>query len=190
MGLANASLIPGTDLAIFQQISKHENAHVAYLQAALGSSAVAKPSFDFSGGSGSGSGPFGNPFANYATFQALSQAFEDTGVRAYKGQAPNLQSQPSILTVALQIHSVEARHACEVRRLRGNFTDQVPNKGWITGNMTDITSASAVYAGEDNTTQDGIDLTTLGYSATVASEAFDEPLTMSAVLAIAGQFIA
>jgi rubrerythrin len=50
---------------------------------------------------------------------ALAQAFEDTGVRAYKGQAANLMSKPDLLTAALQIHSVEARHASEVRRLRG-----------------------------------------------------------------------
>ena len=39
----------------------------------------------------------------------------------------------AVLTAALTIHSVEARHAAEVRRLRGNFTDQAPNQGWITG---------------------------------------------------------
>src|SRR5665213_365606 len=41
MGLANASLIPGSDLAIFQQISKHETDHVATLKAAIGSAAIA-----------------------------------------------------------------------------------------------------------------------------------------------------
>jgi hypothetical protein len=54
--------------------------------------------------------------AAYAQFLALAQAFEDTGVRAYKGQAANLIST-DLLTAALQIH-VEARHASEVRRLR------------------------------------------------------------------------
>jgi hypothetical protein len=200
-GLASAGLIPTTDLAIFQQIAKHEAAHVALLQQTLGSAAVATPTFDFSGGSGSGTGPFGNPFApaNYATFQALSQAFEDTGVRAYKGQAPNLQSSGAILTVALQIHSVEARHAAEVRRLRGNFSEAAPNKGWITLAETDISGTAAVYGpgnpastypSEANTVQGGIDITTLGFSAASASEAFDEPLDMGTVLTIAGQFIA
>jgi hypothetical protein len=33
-----------------------------------------------------------DPFNNYTQFLALSQAFEDTGVRAYKGQATNLIS--------------------------------------------------------------------------------------------------
>jgi hypothetical protein len=72
-----------------------------------------KPTFDFTVG-----GAF-DPFNNYTQFLALSQAFEDTGVRAYKGQATNLISTPDLLTAALQIHSVEARHASEVRRLRG-----------------------------------------------------------------------
>src|ERR1700691_4196319 len=37
-GLAAPNLIASNDLAIFQQISKHEADHVAYLKAALGSS--------------------------------------------------------------------------------------------------------------------------------------------------------
>jgi len=191
MGLAASSLIATADLPVFQQIALHENDHVALLQAALGSSAVTSPTFDFSGGSGSGTGPFGNPFADYATFKALSQAFEDTGVRAYKGQVTALQAAavPSVLTTALQIHSVEARHASMVRRLRGAFADTAPNKGWITLAETDIAGTSATYAGEDNTTQASINLTSLGYTSIVCSEAFDETLTMSAVLAIAGQFI-
>ena len=68
-----------------------------------------------------------------------------------------------LLLAALQIHSVEARHACAVRRLRGNFLDNVPNRGWITGDETDITLTSAFYAGEQNTVQDGIDIVTLQF---------------------------
>ena len=34
--------------------------------------------------------PFADVFRNPQTFTALAQAFEDTGVRAYKGQAANL----------------------------------------------------------------------------------------------------
>lgn len=172
-GLGSSGLIPAADLPIFQQISKHETAHVAYLQGALGASAVDKPTFDFTAG-----GAFADVFSNYATFQAVAQAFEDTGVRAYKGQAGNLISNDAILTVALQIHSVEARHASEVRRLRGQ-------KGWITGNSTDVAAIAAVYAGEDNRVQAGVTLE----NSSAATEAFDEPLSKDAVLAIAGQFI-
>lgn len=175
-GIAKAGLIPAADLAIFQQISKHETAHVALLKGALGAAAVAKPTFDFTA-----KGAF-DPFNNYGTFQALAQGFEDTGVRAYKGQATNLISDNATLTIALRIHSVEGRHASEVRRLRGQ-------KGWITGNNTDVAALAAVYAGENVTTQLGVDTTKFG-SSTAASEAFDEPLSKDAVLAIAGMFIA
>lgn len=172
-GLAASGLIPTADRTVFEQIGKHETAHVNLLKAALGASANPMPTFDFTAG-----GAFSDVFTNYATFLALSQGFEDTGVRAYKGQAPNLMSDNAILTTALQIHSVEARHAAEVRRLRGQ-------KGWITSNNTDVAALAAVYAGEENTVQGGVNV---GATA-AASEAFDEPLTMAEVLAIANPFI-
>ena len=167
-GLASGGLIPGSDQPIFQQISKHETAHVALLKSVLGADAVAKPTFDFTAG-----GTL-DPFNDYPTFQLLSQAFEDTGVRAYKGQAAALMSDNTILTTALRIHSVEGRHASEVRRLRGQ-------KGWITGNTTDNNAIAATYAGEEATN---------GLPASDAvTEAFDEPLTKDQVLAIARPFI-
>jgi hypothetical protein len=103
----------------------------------------------------------------------LSQGFEDTGVRAYKGQAAALMANDAVLTTALQIHSVEARHASAVRRLRGQ-------KGWITGNQTDIAPLAPVYAGEE---------VGQGVTSTASAEAFDEPLTTDQVLAIANLFI-
>ena len=178
-GMGTAGLIPTADRAIFGQIQKHENAHVTLLKAALGASAIAKPTFDFTAG-----GAF-TPFTNYAQFQALSQAFEDTGVRAYKGQAPNLMSNDDILTVALRIHSVEARHASEVRRLRGQ-------KAWITGNSRGDLPAPTqpVYDGEEVTVQGGVDVVAVsGRSANAVSEAFDEPLTRTQVATIANLFI-
>jgi hypothetical protein len=175
MGLDTVGLIPGGDLPIFQQISKHETAHVALLQSVLGANAVAKPTFDFTAGN-----TF-DPFNDYPTFQKLSQGFEDTGVRAYKGQAPALMSDNTILTTALRIHSVEARHASEVRRLRGQ-------KGWITSNTTDVPELQSVYDGEENTTQGTVNTVPFG-TAESASEAFDEPLTMDQVNSIAGLFI-
>jgi len=75
----------------FQQIAKHENAHVALLKGALGSAAISKPNFDFTA-----KGAFPDVFSNYKTFLAVSQAFEDTGVRAYKGQAPALMPFPDV----------------------------------------------------------------------------------------------
>ena len=190
-GVGAAGLIPASDRAIFTTINQHEAAHVDALTTMLGRSARPAPTFDYTGGSGSNNGPYADVFSNYATFTAVAQAFEDTGVRAYKGQAPSLQPYPDALTVALTIHSVEARHASEIRRLRGNFENTAPNKGWITGNSTNIPGADAVYAGEDNVNQGGIDVTTLTNAGMdAATEAFDEPLSMRQVLAIAGLFIA
>lgn len=113
-GLEAHGLIPGKYKAVFQQIGLHEAAHVKLLSGALGSAAIKRPEIDFTAG-----GKYGDVFSNFETFATLSQTFEDLGVAAYKGQAGNLISNGDILTVALQIHSVEARHAAEVRRLRG-----------------------------------------------------------------------
>lgn len=177
-GLADPNFLTGEARTTFAQIAKHENAHVALLKGALGGAAISKPNFDFTA-----KGAFPTVFSSYPTFMTLAQAFEDTGVRAYKGQAANLMSAPDVLTVALQIHSVEAMHAAKVRYLSGN-------KGWITG-ANGNNAPAAVYAGEDNTTQGGVNVAALtGLSANSVSEAFDEPLTKAQVLAIATPFLA
>lgn len=166
----DSGVIPSEDEPIFTTISLHEAAHVALLTGAIttgGGTPVAKPTFDFTAG-----GAF-DPFGTYTDFQALAQGFEDTGVRAYKGQAGALIANDEILTTALRIHSVEARHASAVRRLRGR-------KGWITGNETDVPALAPVYAGEE---------AGAGVTTAASAEAFDEPLTMDQVNAIAGLFI-
>ncbi|RYU94825.1 ferritin-like domain-containing protein [Emticicia agri] len=185
MGNAAANLIPAAEKPIFTQIGKHETAHVAFLLAALGNKAVAKPKFDFTA-----KGAFADVFTNYKTFAIVSHALEDTGVRAYKGQAGNLMAAEDkpLLEYALQIHSVEARHASVVRRLL-NTKGFVPGaKGWITLNQG---TPAAVYAADDNLTQGGVNLKGLaGKSDEAISEAFDEPLNKEQVLAIATPFIA
>jgi len=179
-------LIPEADRAVFAQILKHETSHVSFFAAALGDAAIEEPTFDFTGAPG---GLDLDTFENYETFMALSQGFEDTGVRAFKGQAGALANDNDLLTFALQVHSVEARHASQVRRMRGQ-------KGWVTGG----TAASngipsvfdAIYAGEANTVQGGVELSGLFGSfggPQAVQEAFDEPLTMDEVLAIGGIFI-
>ncbi len=176
-------LASGVDLGaarpIFEQISRHEAAHVLLLQQQLGELAVEKPTFDFTAG-----GAFGDVFSNSATFITVAQAFEDTGVRAYKGQAPVLASLSQVLTTALRIHSVEARHAAAIRQL----SQSPAAKGWITGNDGAPAAIAAVYAGEENTTQLGVDLLPFGTPEAV-SEAFDEPLTQEEVEAIIAPFI-
>lgn len=179
LGLESGVIPPGgRDEKVFMQIAKHEKSHVEFLKAGLGANVIAKPTFDFTVG-----GAF-SPFTDYPTFLALAQAFEDTGVRAYKGQAANLITTPDLLTAALQIHSVEARHASEVRRLRGL-------KGWITGNQRGAgmpEATQAVYNGEDKTDQAGYNTAAL-FGADAGSESYDEPLTTQQSVDIANLFI-
>lgn len=180
IGLTTGTLIPTADRTVFMQISKHEAAHVAFLKStltSLGVTPAAKPTFDFTAG-----GNF-TPFTNYQQFLTLAQAFEDTGVRAYKGQAGNVMSNKTVLQAALQIHSVEARHASQVRRMRAN-------KGWIElangGNMPAATNP--VYAGEDVTIQAGFNTAT-AFGAAAGSAAYDEILSGTDAAAIADLFI-
>ncbi|WBL23487.1 ferritin-like domain-containing protein [Zunongwangia sp. HRR-M8] len=179
---------------VYMQISKHEDAHVDFLIAGLegaGADPVAKPTFDFT--ADGAFDPF-NPDSEdaYAQLLALAQAFEDTGVRAYKGQAANLMGT-AFLEPALQIHSVEAKHASEIRRIRGL-------KGWITGSERGAGMPAAtqdVYDGEEVTSQAGIDLVGYDYGdsplvgdkAAAVSQAFDEPMTGETATAIASLFI-
>jgi len=194
MGTGTSGLI--TDHRImsgFMTIRDHENEHVAFLTAtikALGGTPVPMPKFDYTAG-----GAFGDVFSNVDTFYAVSQTFEDTGVRAYKGQAGNLMSSNDVLTAALQIHSVEARHASFVRSVRSvrmNWDESI--RPWITGNSTSGIGAAvqATYAGEENTNQLGVEITNINgfdISWDDASEAFDEPLSMEAILMIVAPFI-
>jgi hypothetical protein len=197
-------LLSNAAITAFQQISQHEDAHVAYLKQTITSLSgtpvvLADSVFDFTAGNGSGVGPFISATTDPAVLLALAQGFEDTGVRAYKGQAANLTSNPDVLTAALQIHSVEARHAAQIRRLRDI-------KGWITGDDSEITApvgstpnsgtaqqlVDSIYNGEDNTTQGGADLSSLGSGnggTEAVQQAFDEPLTYDQVVAIVQDFI-
>lgn len=189
-GLGATGLIPaGGDQTLFSVIRAHENVHVTALQAMIsgkGATPGAKPNFDFTA---KGNVPgFNFSASQYETFKVLAQAFEDTGVRAYKGQAGRLINDKTVLTAALTIHSVEARHASEVRRLRGK-------KGWITLASRDDLPAftQPIYDGDDNMVQGGKDITALGTGNGgngAVTEAFDEPLTKAQVLAIVTPFLA
>ena len=111
-GFDSDGLIPAQHTATFQQIGLHESQHVAFLETALGSAAVKRGEYDFTA-----AGKYADVFSNFETFATLSKTFEDIGVAAYKGQAANLIGNDAILTAALQIHSVEARHAARVRQI-------------------------------------------------------------------------
>lgn len=150
IGLSNANQ---TALAL---IRTDEANHVTFLRAVLGTNAIPAPAttgvFDFTAGARF------NP-TDAGTYLALAQALEDTGVRAYKGAAPLVMANKTVLTAALNIHSVEARHASQLRAMRrAGIGSAAPSQGvaaapynaapksWISGtdNGGPVPAASAV----------------------------------------------
>jgi hypothetical protein len=97
--------LSGAALAAAQLIAKHENAHVKFLKGALGKAAVKKPKFDF-----------GAANASQASFLKTAVVLEDTGVKAYSGQATRIK-QAAVVKSAVSILTVEARHAAYLRGL-------------------------------------------------------------------------
>ncbi|SDC28144.1 ferritin-like domain-containing protein [Pedobacter soli] len=179
-------------------IRDHEKAHVDLLVGALGSSArapIAYADTDFRAG-----GTFATVYTDYNTFLAVAQGFEDTGVRAYKGQAGNLLVSPGVLQTALQIHSVEARHASHIRQMRTAAGSTV-YKPWVSlgasgqANDSGVPQVDAVYAGEDLTVQANVNIANItgAPNATAAKlaavESFDEPLDKASVITIANLFL-
>jgi rubrerythrin len=91
-------------------IRDNENEHVTALTGTikkLGSKPVAAPGVDF-----------GNAFKNQKSFLKLAQTFEDTGVSAYNGAAPAIESD-EVLAATGSIVQIEARHAAANRLLNG-----------------------------------------------------------------------
>jgi len=202
-GVAMSGLIPAGTAAVaaLTRIRDDEAAHVAFLRAAIASlSSGTQPAMkSFTNFDYTAKNTFPDVFTNYDTFLAVAQAFEDTGVRAYKGQSPRLMGTANrgVLTAALQIHSVEARHASHLRQMRKARGGAAATlKPWITGTMSGIGSAvNAIYTGEDNVMQGGVTITGITadgvtISANAATEAFDEFLTKDQVLAIVTPFLA
>lgn len=202
-GVAAPALIPaGPAVAQLTKIRNDEVAHVAFLRAAITGAGgtpvtLTAASFDFTA-----KGTFPTVFTNYDVFLAVAQTFEDTGVRAYKGQAGNLMSNNDVLTAALNIHSVEARHAAHVRYMRRARQTAMPSntlyvgniKPWITLKQSNIGTpvVQASYDGEEVTTQAGVNILNVGgqtFTPEAASEAFDEILTRPQVEAIVAPFI-
>lgn len=144
-------------------IATDEANHVKFLRGVLAGAAIADPTaaaFDYTGARGVAGavGPFADYRTNPATYLALAQSFEDTGVRAYKGAAPltSIMANQTVLTAALNIHSVEARHASHIRSMRrAGVASTMPSQGipispydakpksWISG--TDAGGAAAMY---------------------------------------------
>lgn len=180
IGLETPGLVPAADRAVIEQIGRNEARHVVFLTTGItgiGGYPNTSTQFDHTGG-----GKFPDVFRNYQTFLKLAQTNEETGVRAYKGQAPFLMGSTTLLTAALRIHSCEGRHVAELRRLRGL-------KGWISG--SENTGANSLtYSGEGNTTHNGVNVASVSnVSHRAVTEAFDEPLTRAQVMAIVAPFI-
>jgi rubrerythrin len=90
--------------SLIDLVGRDEDEHVKALTAAvrkLGGKPVAEPKFDF-------------PYDSTAEFLELAQTFEDTGVSAYNGAAPQIKSK-EVLAAAGSIVQVEARHAAAIR---------------------------------------------------------------------------
>ncbi|RZK31528.1 MAG: ferritin-like domain-containing protein [Hymenobacter sp.] len=110
-------------------IATDESNHVSFLRAVLGSAAIAAPAttgvFDYTA-----KGTFPTALTNAGVYLAIAQSFEDTGVRAYKGAAPLIMANKTVLTAALNIHSVEARHASHIRAMRrAGLSSTTPSQG-------------------------------------------------------------
>jgi rubrerythrin len=89
-------------------IHDDEAQHVDALTATvrkLGGTPASKPTFAF-------------PDTNEKSFLKLAQTLEDTGVSAYNGAAPSIQSK-DVLAAAGTIVQVEARHAAAIRLKNG-----------------------------------------------------------------------
>ncbi len=171
--------IPESARQTFTQIQKHEQQHTDF----LGNTAIPlfggrAPSltandFDFTGGNGSGNGPFLQATTRLDHLLLVAQAVEDTGVRAYKGQAGRLlingnDKADIALESALRIHSVEARHAAKIRRIRRSLNmgdTSLRFSGYVrgggvgaagAGNISNppadaVAALGLIYDGEDNT---------------------------------------
>lgn len=90
------------------QFGRSEQEHVDALRATvkqLGGTPVASPRFSF-------------PMSDEKSFLKLAQTLEDTGVSAYNGAGPAIESK-EVLAAAGSIVQVEARHAAVIRLLRG-----------------------------------------------------------------------
>lgn len=92
-----------------EELAVNEGAHVVALTEAiekLGGRPAAAPEVDF-----------GNALATQSSYLKLAQIFEDTGISAYNGAGPDLESKDA-LKVAGAIVQVEGRHAALIRMMR------------------------------------------------------------------------
>lgn len=94
---------------VFQDLQNHEVIHREFLKAALGSHAIGSLALN--------TATVSTSLSSTATILKTAEAFEDLGVSAYNGAGKYL-TDPTYLTLAGKIVSVEARHAAAIRDLR------------------------------------------------------------------------
>lgn len=100
-----SGVLSGAVAVLTASVQAHENAHVDALQNALGGQSFGDDDVEFD---------FGASFASQASFLATAQILEQTGVGAYLGALPMIQSR-AYRTVAGSIYTIEARHNAAFR---------------------------------------------------------------------------
>jgi hypothetical protein len=178
--------------AIAAGIAKDEQNHVAFLQTALGTAAVARPPIDLvnsfnAAANAAGIGSSFNPFSSELNFILGAFIFEDVGVTAYHGGAGYLTSNLTYLSAAAGILGTEAYHAGAIRRIiasYGGMAVTIANQisalrakasESVTPSTPDETSTPFIVAADTNaiafarTPQQVLDIVYLNASATPAS---------------------
>ncbi len=134
MGLKEVKGAPKEAVALAEQFGGHEQEHVDALSATisdLGGEPVEAPGVDF-----------GDAFASADNFLATAVVFEDLGVSAYNGAAPDIQSK-ELLATAGSIVQNEARHAAILRTLNGD--DPFPEAFDATLTMDEVLEAATPF---------------------------------------------
>lgn len=209
---STGALIPANDQAGFQAIEANEKAHVTFLINTITSAGgvpftpknydptsvnpmYVPSAYDFTGGH-----TYADVFSVYDTFLQIAQTFEDTNVHAYLGQMPSFLGNAPLLTMAMQIQCVEARHASFIRLIRRLYAKagaaEYPAP-WITNNIPPSIPLQPFYVGEDNAVQSGVEITDLpdaldasGHVPAIsATAAFDEPFDKAKVLSLLNPFM-
>ena len=107
----DAGVLSGDALAVVENLFEHESAHVDAITGLIeqfGGTPVAKPEFVFPPAS----------LASQAGVLDLAAIFEPTGVGAYVGAAPLIQS-PDVLAAAASIAGTESDHVVAINNLLG-----------------------------------------------------------------------
>ncbi|MEP6779647.1 MAG: ferritin-like domain-containing protein [Gemmatimonadaceae bacterium] len=112
-----SGVLSGPVATLCASIQRHEAAHVAALQAALGANAFTANDVGFN---------FGTALASQASFLATSQTLEMTGVGAYLGALPSISSK-AVRTTAGSIFTMECRHYSAIRVFNNAPGGPVPN---------------------------------------------------------------